>query len=789
MEDTASLGEITSPDLLELREAIRESGLFDQQWYLSKYSDVGLSGIDPISHYILIGARLGRDPSPDFYAKGYLEDNPEVKKTGMQALQHYLTFGRTERRQVSSVPVHASRSQDVRHVAKDTPPQSNLGTHQPLDTAVIISGESEKKPGFRYRVLRYAEAFRAVGFTTEVVSCEQIKKHLGEISRARLLVIWRSRWSPEIKAAIEAAKANGAVTVYDLDDLMVRPELAVPEVIDAIRFGKKNASAVARHYEEVRRAMLACDIGTASTAELAWQMRRVDRRRAVFVHPNGFDEATYTSSRLAVRARQTNRDGLIRLGYASGSRTHQADFRVCSGAVSEALRNDSSFRLVLFSRAGVPQLDTEEFPELLDVADQIEWRDFVPHAYLPSEIARFDINLAPLEVNNPFCEAKSELKYFEAAIADVPTIASPTGPMKRAIDHGKTGFLASSPAEWRAAIQALADREFRDSVGRAAHRSALWPFGPKKRAELAHFLSEHIAGGRRASRAFQAMNLEEHRSTPEVPLADRRLLFNQSGLHTSRVTVVIPLYNYESFVIEALESVRAQTLEHIDLVVVDDASTDNSCSAALSWMKENQSRFNRLVLVQHLENSGLGASRNTAFDVADTLHCMALDADNLLRPNCCAILLEAIDNSAAAFAYSTIQRFGSQSGVMGNRPFKSAYWVPENGIDAMAMVSKEAWALVGGYATHRMGWQDYDFWCRIADRGLIGAHVADILAEYRVHDSSMLRTATDKSANKSALIAWMEEEHPWLDLVTPERDVVKSHAAKGKLSRAPLQET
>ena len=55
----------------------------------------------------------------------------------------------------------------------------------------------------------------------------------------------------------------------------------------------------------------------------------------------------------------------------------------------------------------------------------------VPLHHLPDEIARFDINLAPLEPDNPFCDAKSELKYFEGALAGVCTIASPVGPFRR----------------------------------------------------------------------------------------------------------------------------------------------------------------------------------------------------------------------------------------------------------------------------------------------------------------------------------------------------------------------
>ena len=89
----------------------------------------------------------------------------------------------------------------------------------------------------------------------------------------------------------------------------------------------------------------------------------------------------------------------------------------------------------------------------------------------PSEIARFDINLAPLEVGNPFVEAKSELKFFEAAICDVPTIASPSGPHKRAIQHGENGLLASTADEWaRALAQLVADEQLRKRIGREAHR-------------------------------------------------------------------------------------------------------------------------------------------------------------------------------------------------------------------------------------------------------------------------------------------------------------------------------
>jgi hypothetical protein len=382
---------------------------------------------------------------------------------------------------------------------------------------------------------------------------------------------------------------------------------------------------------------------------------------------------------------------------------------------------------------------------------------------LPREVARFDINLAPLEAGNPFCEAKSELKFFEAAICDIPTIASPTGPYARAIKSGETGFLASNADEWSKALNLLVrNPRSRRRIGRAAHHAALWHFGPNRRAELAHMLRQQLAGGRGASYSFRA-SLNEP-APVAVPLVKREIVFEHNSGKPADATVIIPVFNYARYVEEAMESVNRQTLDRLSLVMVDDASTDASLDVMLRWANENKDRFCRLVIARHTQNSGLGASRNSAFDLADTLYVCALDADNLLRPNCCERLKSAMEANGAVFAYPIIQRFGDGEGLMGVRSYRPMNLVSGNYIDAMAMVAKDAWALVGGYARQRLGWQDFDLWCRFAERGLHGVQVPEVLADYRVHGESMLRTSTDRQRNKAKLLDLCETDHPWLAL-------------------------
>ncbi len=86
-----------------------------------------------------------------------------------------------------------------------------------------------------------------------------------------------------------------------------------------------------------------------------------------------------------------------------------------------------------------------------------------------------------------------------------------------------------------------------------------------------------------------------------------------------------------------------------------------------------------------------------------------------------------------------------------------------NYIDAMSLIRTSAWKKVGGYSKMVVpGWEDYDLWCKFAEMGFSGVQVPEILARYRVHQSSMLRATTYSEQNKPTLAADMHRRHPWL---------------------------
>ncbi len=228
------------------------------------------------------------------------------------------------------------------------------------------------------------------------------------------------------------------------------------------------------------------------------------------------------------------------------------------------------------------------------------------------------------------------------------------------------------------------------------------------------------------------------------------------------VTVAVSAFNYAHHLPECLHSLAAQTHGPLELIVVDDRSTDDTLAVARDWMEAAAARFSRVVLLRHAQNQGLAVSRNTAFARASGRQVMVMDADNALYPRAIARLLEALEGTGAALAYSQIAMFGDNTG-----PGYADGWAPErfrraNYVDAMALVSRAAWVQVGGYHHLEHGWEDFDFWCRFVEAGLDGVFVPEMLCRYRVHGASMLRQDTDR--RRAEVIAELSLRHPWLDL-------------------------
>jgi glycosyltransferase involved in cell wall biosynthesis/SAM-dependent methyltransferase len=368
--------------------------------------------------------------------------------------------------------------------------------------------EGESK---RYRVHNIAEGLLRMGYKVDVMPFEHIGTLVDKNIKAHTVVLFRAPFDvvSRVELFIKYAKLNGIKVVFDVDDLVFEPD--VIDQIDGFRLlpAEEKDNYVAGVYA-YRKLLLASDMVTVPTEYLRKQALAIGH--PTFVIPNSINDAQLTiAHQLALEEKVEG--GPIRIGYFSGSRTHQADFAECADALFDLMKSHKDIKLRI-----VGYLDLDSRWD--DLTSRIERLDFQPYQTMLRVLNECDINIAPLQLSSVFCHGKSELKFFEAGLLGIPTVASATDTYARVIDNGINGFSVTTKKEWMDALNALvASSTLRKSIGEKA-----------KEASIALYGISHIA--KQAAQVYGLRKLKPIDSQITLPPAPtpRRL----------RITWVIP---------------------------------------------------------------------------------------------------------------------------------------------------------------------------------------------------------------------------------------------------------
>jgi len=203
----------------------------------------------------------------------------------------------------------------------------------------------------------------------------------------------------------------------------------------------------------------------------------------------------------------------------------------------------------------------------------------------------------------------------------------------------------------------------------------------------------------------------------------------------SLVSILIPCYNYGSYLDEAIDSALAQSHPHIEVIVMDDGSTDDTPVVAARYGQ--RIRFNRT------PNQGLPATLNAGLRLAQGAYFVQLDADNRLHRDFVTKTLDVIQQAQdprVAYVY-TQQRFFGERHALTKRPAYDVNLLKErNYIDACSLVRSE----IGRRFQFDPAPQvrkvpDYEFYLTLAENGFAGILLDEPLMDYRIHNSSMGR--------------------------------------------------
>ena len=236
-----------------------------------------------------------------------------------------------------------------------------------------------------------------------------------------------------------------------------------------------------------------------------------------------------------------------------------------------------------------------------------------------------------------------------------------------------------------------------------------------------------------------------------------------------RVSVIIPAYNYERYVGSAIESALAQTYPDVEVIVIDDGSTDGTQDVAVG--------FGDQITYVRKENAGLAAARNTGIETSTADAIVFLDADDTLEPHAVEKMVETARAHGGSWGvvacrFTVVNEAGEAEGTQKRAP-EATIQIPwrsivlRNRFCPIALVRREVFDRCGmfdtEFGTHRMGSEDRDMWIRAAAEFDV-IMVGDRLARKRDHAVNMssqtvtqmasMRHTLDKARRSGVVPSW-----------------------------------
>jgi len=263
--------------------------------------------------------------------------------------------------------------------------------------------------------------------------------------------------------------------------------------------------------------------------------------------------------------------------------------------------------------------------------------------------------------------------------------------------------------------------------------------------------------------------------------------------HKPLVSVVMPVYNSEKYLAEAIESILAQTFNDFELIIVDDASEDSSAAISRSYADRDR----RIQCLQLERNMGAASARNAGLDAARGDFIAAMDADDVCLPERFRKQLDFLQaHPEIGVVGCSLQLFGETA------PSHTFYLYPEehcliifrilctmgSGLGgASTMMRRDVLNAVGGYRANMRNRDDIDLWLRLA-RHTRFANLPDVLYLYRLHEQSytVLAGAAVKETGRALRKAALQQL--WPDASDEKLNrILHSHTLGSMLERVRLR--
>ena len=203
------------------------------------------------------------------------------------------------------------------------------------------------------------------------------------------------------------------------------------------------------------------------------------------------------------------------------------------------------------------------------------------------------------------------------------------------------------------------------------------------------------------------------------------------------VSVITPVYNAEKYLKESIESVLSQTYHHIEMILVDDCSSDNSAQI----IREYQLKNSRIRYYLQPRNMGAGHARNKALELARGQYVAFLDADDVWIPVKIERQISLMNEKQAPFSYAAIEMVDENDDIIKRkrdvRESITYDFLLSNTMIATSTVVIDR-TVLGDFRMHvRRGGQDYATWLKLLRSGYKAVGINEVLNKYRIRNNSL----------------------------------------------------
>lgn len=521
-----------NPDFIKSQAKIlKQSELFDEKYYLEKNIDVKEAGIDPVEHYCKYGWKEKRNPSALFNTELYLENNKDVRDAGINPLYHYIIFGKKEGRSLSG--------------------NDRKMTYKRDKTIVFVGHEAEQTgaPIILLDIIKWFNKFTAYKVKVILLRGGQIQKEYEK--SAETLTLYNITDKENTKKQIEEFIGDDDCLIFlntvvaarfvEFMDLSKYPNVAfIHELEKTLKIFPKETKLLKKN---VRSIIAASDAVTNNLITNHGYSENEVETVFAFIDPqHQFLDDIERSKRRQKLNLPTDKILIFGCGSIYWRKNPKGFIEIAEKVINKT-NKECEF---IWIGNGEERAICEKMIKKKNLKEYVKFIGSVdnPRDYF----AAGDIFLLSA-IEDPF-----PLVCLEAADCGLPVICfDEAGGMPRFVEDD-AGFVVpfnNNDAMAEAVIKLVEDKELREKLGKTAREKVL---------------NRHVI----------------NKSAQQIKkIIDNKLEVNPL------VSVVVPNYNHSKYLPQRLDSIYNQTYKDIEVILLDDVSSDNSREILDEYAKNN----------------------------------------------------------------------------------------------------------------------------------------------------------------------------------------------------------